>query len=99
MCNDEDWLVYPAEGTEAIYERILPTLAGLGWESESSPDKYGNMPKFISLRKGDINLIVVEDPDFALRWIAATVECASKNLATREERVAVFKRVLYSSEG
>ena len=46
-------------------------------------------------RKGELNLIVVESSSFFNKWRIATYLAQKFNLAKKEDRVALFKYILY----
>jgi len=53
---------------------------------------------FISLRKGEINLIVTEESSFYNKFILATHVCKALNLLDKEQRITVFQAILYGKE-
>lgn len=53
---------------------------------------------FISLRKGEINLIVTEESSFYNKFILATHVCKALNLLDKEQRITVFQAILYEKE-
>lgn len=61
---------------------------------EPSP-AYGDNIRFISYRNGDYNLIVTSDEEFYDKFMVATVICARLNLQKKEDRIMVFRGVLY----
>lgn len=56
---------------------------------------YGDNRRFISYRNGDYNLIVTSDEEFYEKFLVATSVCARLNLLKKEDRVMVFRAVLY----
>jgi hypothetical protein len=52
---------------------------------------------FVSLRNGDVNLIVTMDPLFARRFLLATRLATRLNLLNKDDRVALFQAVLYGN--
>jgi hypothetical protein len=50
---------------------------------------------FVSLRSGDVNLIVTSDARFAARFLVATRLATQLNLLNKNDRVALFQAVLY----
>lgn len=50
---------------------------------------------FICYRKDDINLILTEDIDFYLKWCRATDLATKLNLLAKEQRITLFKYILY----
>ena len=55
----------------------------------------GESPKFRCYRKGDINLIVMDDKEFYGRWWTATKAAQMFNLIDKTERIALFQGILY----
>lgn len=95
--TDEDFLVSIApwkirDATNQLMED--------GWVldgSEASDDTGRIKDKFLSYKKGDINLILTCDKTFFDRFMAAT-SCAKKfNLLDKADRVALFQAVLYGN--
>jgi len=58
--------------------------------------KSGNS-KFISLKKGECNLIVTDDVSFKNLFMVATRLAKRLNLLNRDDRVALFQAVLYGN--
>jgi len=54
---------------------------------------------FVSLKqfRGDLNLIVTKDRDFARRFMAATSVAKRLNLLDKGDRIALFQAVLYGN--
>lgn len=53
---------------------------------------------FMSLRKDDVNLIVTSDNGFFAKFRIATVKAKAANILDKEERKALFQRVLYANK-
>lgn len=92
--TDEDYVVLVEDIFEAdvkLEERgfVRPTL-----EDESDYEQDDRELMF-TYRKGDLNLIVVESSDFFNKWSAATYLAKKFNLAKKEDRVLLFKYILY----
>jgi hypothetical protein len=51
--------------------------------------------EFTSYKKGEINLIVTESPEFFRRFLAATVVSTRLNLLKKDDRIALHRAVLY----
>lgn len=50
---------------------------------------------FNSWRRGNINLIITKSPEFFTKFVNATALAKSMNLMRKEDRVTLFKFVLY----
>ena len=48
--------------------------------------------EFCAIRKGDVNLIIVESPYWFSQWQKATVKTKSLNILDKKLRVAAFER-------
>ena len=68
---------------------------GFTIESPHNPD-YGPDVLFTSYRRGDINLIVTDEHDFYELFLVATRLCKSLNLMQKQNRVTLFKFILYN---
>ena len=90
--TDEDILIL----TDKLY-RLVEDCKAQGYrggevyftaEAKSASD-------FISLRKGNINLIVTEDRKWFNRFMAASHVCKTLNIMEKHRRILVFQAVLY----
>jgi hypothetical protein len=54
--------------------------------------------EFVSIRKGDINLIVTEDKGFYDKFLLATHVCKTLNVMEKVNRVMVFQAILYGNK-
>lgn len=63
-----------------------------------STSKCSGQPHFISLRKGDVNLIVSSDKDFVDKFLLATHVCKTLNVMSKQHRIVVFQAILYRNE-
>jgi hypothetical protein len=66
---------------------IQPSELSKEWEEDC---KGYDTSQFISMRKGDINLVVFLDKEDFLSSISAAALCKRLNLKSREDRIAVF---------
>jgi len=89
QAKDWDFLVEGPAITIGAY------LHEQGFEAEGNESYAGQERAFTSWRKGDINFLVTSDPDFAARHRLATALMVRFNLQKKEDRVALFKAVLY----
>jgi len=53
--------------------------------------------RFVSLKLGDINLIVTADQEFAKRFMVATWIAKQLNLRVKADRVDLFQFILYAN--
>lgn len=53
--------------------------------------------RFVSLRLGDMNLIVTADPEFAKRFMVATWIAKQLNLRVKADRIDLFQFILYAN--
>lgn len=82
--NREGFLAYAAaEG----FQEDIPSEAGSSYLGSNSP--------FVSMRRGNINLIVTDSPPFAEKFMLATRLARRLNLLRKEDRVALFQAILY----
>lgn len=97
--TDQDVLMLVRDGCMAGAVRLFTEK---GYELEGSlpadmQTPIGGAEVFASLRKGDMNFIITEDPDFYKRFSAATELAKRMNLKLKEERVRLFQAVLYGN--
>jgi hypothetical protein len=52
--------------------------------------------EFECYRKGNINFIVTEDYEWYKKWVFATKVAKKLNLLKKEDRITLFKAILYS---
>ena len=88
LTTDDDYVVLVEAGWE-------PELTEKGFTYTPTELQYVSMGSFVSLRKGDINYIVTQSQVFFDRFRAATELAKSLNLSDKNERVALFRSVLY----
>ena len=91
--TDDDWLIYCTQ------ERInrLRLKADKPKKGEKAPSSRPG-PEFTSLRFGDVNLICTSSGRFFDAFMAAQAACTRLNLKDKNDRIAVFRAVLYSEE-
>ena len=103
--SDEDWLVeVPAdrEGWKSKKNQQLADVVGLlsemgfHWESDEHYQKEA-VGGFMSFRKGNQNLIVTANPEFAHKHRTATALCTRLNLRHKDDRIALLHAVLYGN--
>lgn len=101
-CGSRETCVPPPVDTDAdflveLYKwgEIDLLMEDHGFTKEGGEGYGGQDSTFGSWRKGDVNLIVTTDPDFAMRHRAATSVCKRLNLLHKPDRVSLFRAVLY----
>lgn len=93
--TDEDFLVLV---DEIDWEDLVGCLEEKGFEMEGSyAPEVGVTPNegFLSFRKGTTNFILTCSEEFFNLFMAATLEAKRLNLMLKEERVALFQKMLY----
>lgn len=91
--TDRDFVIYSKKADDLVaflYENEFTTTSTEGYHSEN------NCNIFISLRKDNLNLIVVEDYDFYLKWVEATELAKKLNLKEKQQRIDLFSHILYT---
>lgn len=87
--SDNDTVVLVGNSADAVSQ-----LLASGWESESE-DYEGAENNFVSVRKGQENLIVTDKSDYYCAFVLATETAKALRLAKREDRVTLFRAILY----
>lgn len=85
--RDEDWVVLVSDIGEAMNELMRH---GFGPDAQNALNY--NL-EFVSMRKGELNLILTELEWLFDRYILATVVAKQLNLKTRPDRVRLFKTI------
>lgn len=93
--HDYDVVVLPYSPIDLQFH-----LEKLGWTLQGDYEDLG-VSTFNSYRKGNINLIVVYSEDNYWKWLRSVTRCLKEKLMEapmeREDRVRIFKEVLYAS--
>lgn len=88
--TDEDWLVltYGLDGAD---------MEASGFTQDGSPQFYTGNDNggFRSWRRGDLNIITTESPEFFWKFVTATDLAKRFNLLAKADRIALFQAVLY----
>jgi len=50
---------------------------------------------FVSLRQGEVNLIITDEGEFYDKFMLATYVCKSLNVLDKQHRIIVFQSILY----
>jgi hypothetical protein len=98
ICNpaptgtDEDYIALVAgdDWVEALCEA--------GFTLNTDCELYADCPDFYAWRGGEFNVICVEEPEMYRRWVDATEQAKAQNLLAKEDRIALFQKVLYGVE-
>lgn len=105
--SDHDWLVLTVAAKRLLVveaaEKNGFTLDGsLGGGTMAMDEVNGDEPRdlFASLKRpsDNVNLIITADDYFAQRFLAATSVAKRFNLLDKEDRIALFRAVLYVEE-
>lgn len=98
ICNppvtntDEDYIIY-TKNLEGLHEFLRFNLFDMTKEDKDEYDL--NMEGFNCYRKGHLNLIVTNDKAFYKSFVLATEVAARLNLVNKEDRIMLFKAILY----
>jgi predicted nucleotidyltransferase len=87
--SDWDLLVLPEHG---FVMHLIQKLKDGGYEGDV--DKVYNDSGFLSMRKGDINLIVVHDYEWFIRALTAMELCRSLKLTDKQDRILLHDVVV-----
>jgi len=69
-----------------------------GEESETNYEGLNNGSEyFYSLKKDNINIMLVQDESFFIKWLNATLLAKKLNLLKKEDRITLFQYVLYDN--
>jgi len=95
--TDQDVLVLVL--TAGILKTLFTELETIGfsWDHGEGYNQDGEST-FSSYRRGDLNLIITEDEDFAASHNAATHVCKTLNLLEKTQRIMVFQACLYHEQ-
>lgn len=98
ICNppvtdtDVDFIISTAEETK-LHKFLLSQGFKQSWEDEEEYDMESE--GFTCYRKSNINLIVTTNYNWYLKWVEATKLAKKLNLLKKEDRIILFKYVLY----
>lgn len=90
--TDDDWIVLV--GGDLPGEMVGEDDDGLDYGGSEWPED-----QFASLRHrhGDTNLIITNDRAYYMKFVAATQVCRKLNLLDKNDRVMVFRAILYGN--
>ena len=74
--------------TVSILEKIDFIITSKGYDSDD----------FLNMKNGKFDLIITDDRKFYKKFIKATSICKELNLLKREDRVSLFRGILYNWE-
>lgn len=93
--TDEDFLVTVLY---FYHDEAIAALSADGFALDNPNEHYvPDSGVFNSWRKGNTNIILTKDYDFARRFKAATFVAKQLNLLKKEDRVTLFQAVLYGN--
>jgi hypothetical protein len=95
--TDRDILCLVAIATEFAAVAEAAGFEVAGSVPVDNIDPYKVISRWASFRRGEINLIVTDDPSFASLFMVATRLATRFNLMDRNDRVALFQAVLYGN--
>ena len=93
--TDEDILIYTETIATLIHDCKLSGF--IEGEVYFTPDSK-TTSQFISLKKGNINLIVTDNKDFYDKFLLATHVCKTLNVMEKQHRITVFQAILYGKK-
>lgn len=97
ICNppvvgtDDDYVVKTYDKAS-----FLDEASANGWAVHSDDD-YPEDDDFVSVRLGDVNLIVTEQDEFYGRFVTATNIARAMNLTNKDDRISLFQGILYGN--
>lgn len=89
--TDVDWVVLVSDWMSVVNE-----LSTLGWDYTA--DYLGGHGDFTSIRRGEINLILVQEKKEFDLWVKATEEAKKLNLLNKQDRIDLFTKVWEESK-
>lgn len=89
--TDEDYIAFMSCGNEQCLE-----LAG--FDMNTDPTLYEEMPDFLAYRLGEFNVIVTHNIEFYRLFVQATEEAKALNLLSKSDRIKLFQKVLYGND-
>lgn len=93
MDTDEDYVLLVKDVFEADAWLECNGFARPSTEEDYELEESSDL--LFTYRKDNLNLLVIESPSFFNKWSIATYLAKQFNLAKKEDRVALFKYVLY----
>lgn len=96
LTTDRDYLVHVLPAVGNISDFL--TSEGFTEEGSRGSAANGGRTEFVSWRRRTINLIVTYDAVYASKHRIATALCKRLNLLDKDDRIAVFRSILYDEE-
>jgi hypothetical protein len=94
--TDDDWLAFDHPCSLDSVDKSLEQMGfETGYVQEYVPEDPKQQGKFKSYRKGDLNVIVVYEGAFRMKFLAATALAKQWNLQDKAARIQLFQQVLY----
>lgn len=99
ICNppvldtDIDYIICEQGGGIELHKFLLANKFHKSTQDEEEYDLESEA--FECYRRGNINLIITTNYNWYLKWVEATKLAKKLNLLKKEQRVALFKYVLY----
>lgn len=98
MDTDEDWLIYVEPGEYYQFEEILIHVHGMefgGSHIHAGGCLIADPNSFQSYTLGHINVIATGSEEFFNKFMEATTEAKRLNLLVKDDRIALFQKILY----
>lgn len=95
-CADLDYLCYVDDLNE--FSTLAMSFGFILENSENAERYIGCDLQFVSLRKGNVNLLATSKLDFYEKFLAATSVAKKLNLLKKSDRIDLFQAVLYAKE-
>lgn len=102
ICNppvldtDIDYIICDSKGrfdTQNLHKFLISNGFEMSCQDEEEYDLESEA--FDCYRKDNINLIVTDNYEWYLKWVAATQIATRLNLIKKEDRIVLFKYILY----
>ena len=91
--TDIDFVIYTKKERE-----LCLFLENRGFLTNYNDDYLGiEEGLFISYKKENLNLLLINDYPFFIRWVKATKLAKELNLLKKEDRIKLFRGILYDS--
>ena len=91
-------LVTDPRGMVDAIQCVTTDAEGYTFDGSIIEDPTQQTLRFVSLKKGNDNIILTGCPEFAKRFMAATFVAKSLNLLNKSARIRLFQAVLYGNQ-
>lgn len=95
--TDEDFLCLVNSVFEFIKVAKLDGFEPYSGSHLMDESEVADIPEFVSMRRGDMNIIATSDEEFYKRFKAASSVAKRFNLLDKADRIALFQAVLYGN--